>query len=71
MIFHRNGKGGVVEMNTQSGNTPGLGLTEQNRSLLHCTVLYCVYCILVNWCRGLGTFPKVIKRMQANVKNIM
>ena len=28
--FQRNGMGGVVDFDTQSGDTPELGLTEQN-----------------------------------------
>ena len=31
MTCHRNGKSIVVEMDTQSGETPGLGLTEQKQ----------------------------------------
>ena len=30
MTCHRNEKGGVAKINTQSGDTLGLGLTEKN-----------------------------------------
>ena len=35
MTCHRNREGGVVKMDTQSGGTRGLDLTEQNRLLPH------------------------------------